>query len=332
MLKRHGYSVLSSGSTAEAMTVAQQHAGSIDLLITDLVLPGMSGRKMADHLTSQRPEMRVLYVSGYGDSSGPLTECGVPAEAVLHRRAGSESARSLAGSSVGPDAVTFQASSRSGFISSREIASGFRTAVPANILRGAFGSALRQHCVRAGNVQDFKARARATASCVAPASMPASSSRSRAEVVRAASKIGRGRSCSAPRTWTAVPSQPGEPFWFGVNLVRDAPVLYPDHSQVRSKSWPAKASDLAVPAPVSNVSSQSECPPISALHRRLRRRRLQVDFLHAHRAQERPRACSDAGILCAVRAGAGSCQHTADALWRRAAGHRLPRSWRTGSR
>ena len=74
MLKRHGYSVLSSGSTAEALSVAQQHAGSIHLLITDLVLPGMSGRKMADHLTAQRPDMRVLYVSGYGDPSGPVTD------------------------------------------------------------------------------------------------------------------------------------------------------------------------------------------------------------------------------------------------------------------
>ncbi len=72
MLKRHGYSVLSSGSTAEALKVAQQHAGSIHLLITDIVLPGMSGRKMADHLTAQRPEMRVLYVSGYGDPNGPV--------------------------------------------------------------------------------------------------------------------------------------------------------------------------------------------------------------------------------------------------------------------
>ena len=74
MLKRHGYSVLSSSSTAEAMSVAQEHSGSIHLLITDLVLPGMSGRIMADHLTSQRPEMRVLFVSGYGDSSGPLPD------------------------------------------------------------------------------------------------------------------------------------------------------------------------------------------------------------------------------------------------------------------
>ena len=66
--------MLSSGSTAEALSVAQQHAGSIHLLITDLVLPGMSGRKMADHLTAQRPDMRVLYVSGYGDPSGPVTD------------------------------------------------------------------------------------------------------------------------------------------------------------------------------------------------------------------------------------------------------------------
>jgi len=74
MLKRRGYSVLSSGSTTEAMAVAEQHTGSIDLLITDMAMPGMSGRKMADHLVAQRPDMRVLYVSGYGDPVGPAAE------------------------------------------------------------------------------------------------------------------------------------------------------------------------------------------------------------------------------------------------------------------
>jgi CheY-like chemotaxis protein len=69
MLKRHGYNVLSSGSCSEAMSLAERYAGPIHLLITDLVMPGMSGRAMAENLTTQRPETKVLFVSGYG---GPL--------------------------------------------------------------------------------------------------------------------------------------------------------------------------------------------------------------------------------------------------------------------
>jgi len=69
MLKRHGYHVLSSASSNDAMAAAGQHAGVIDLLITDMVMPGMSGRKMAECLVESRPNMKVLYVSGYGDAS-----------------------------------------------------------------------------------------------------------------------------------------------------------------------------------------------------------------------------------------------------------------------
>jgi len=67
MLKRRGYQVLASPSPADALAVAESHSGTIDLLITDMVMPGMSGRKMAEHLITARPEMRVLYVSGYSD-------------------------------------------------------------------------------------------------------------------------------------------------------------------------------------------------------------------------------------------------------------------------
>ena len=69
MLKRHGYNVLSFPSASDAIAAAEQHAGVIDLVITDIVLPGMSGRKMAESLLERRPDMKVLYVSGYGDAS-----------------------------------------------------------------------------------------------------------------------------------------------------------------------------------------------------------------------------------------------------------------------
>jgi two-component system cell cycle sensor histidine kinase/response regulator CckA len=71
MLKRSGYRVLSSSSTTEAVSIAREHAGSIDLLITDMVMPGMSGVSIADQLVAQHPEMRVLFVSGYGEPVAP---------------------------------------------------------------------------------------------------------------------------------------------------------------------------------------------------------------------------------------------------------------------
>jgi len=67
MLKRHGYQVLSSSSSADALALGARHTGEIHLLITDVVMPGMSGRRMAEHMLTQRPEMRVLFVSGYGE-------------------------------------------------------------------------------------------------------------------------------------------------------------------------------------------------------------------------------------------------------------------------
>jgi len=74
MLKRSGYRVLSSGTTSEAVTIAREHGGTIHLLITDMVMPGMSGLNMANQLTAQHPEMRVLFVSGHGDQVSPAAD------------------------------------------------------------------------------------------------------------------------------------------------------------------------------------------------------------------------------------------------------------------
>jgi PAS domain S-box-containing protein len=68
MLKRHGYQVVSSASSSDALGLAERLDGAIDLLITDVIMPGMSGRKMAECMLKHRPRMKVLYVSGYGES------------------------------------------------------------------------------------------------------------------------------------------------------------------------------------------------------------------------------------------------------------------------
>ena len=60
-----GYTVLEAKDGAEAIEVAQRHPGPIHLLVTDMVMPGMGGRELALRLAPVRPDMRVIYMSGY---------------------------------------------------------------------------------------------------------------------------------------------------------------------------------------------------------------------------------------------------------------------------
>ncbi len=65
----HGYRILETRDGEEAITISQQHFGKIDLMITDVILPKMSGRELADQLALTRPEMSILYMSGYTDNA-----------------------------------------------------------------------------------------------------------------------------------------------------------------------------------------------------------------------------------------------------------------------
>ena len=69
LLKGFGYTVLEAASGADALRIAGKHAGPIHLLITDVVMPGISGRHVADEITTLHPEARVLFVSGYTDDA-----------------------------------------------------------------------------------------------------------------------------------------------------------------------------------------------------------------------------------------------------------------------
>ena len=65
VLAESGYKVLQASSGAEALRVSRAHAGPVDLLLTDVVMPGMGGREVATALAAERPGLRVLFASGY---------------------------------------------------------------------------------------------------------------------------------------------------------------------------------------------------------------------------------------------------------------------------
>ena len=68
-LQESGYIVLSARSAEGALELARQHRGAIDLLLTDIVMPRMDGRELSRQLLKERPQMKVLFVSGYMDDA-----------------------------------------------------------------------------------------------------------------------------------------------------------------------------------------------------------------------------------------------------------------------
>ncbi|MBR9980094.1 MAG: response regulator, partial [Desulfatitalea sp.] len=65
MLERLGYPVLTTGTPSEALRLAEHHAGEIHLLITDVVMPEMNGRDLANQLNALNPDIKTLFMSGY---------------------------------------------------------------------------------------------------------------------------------------------------------------------------------------------------------------------------------------------------------------------------
>ncbi len=74
LLEQAGYRVLSAADGMHALEVSRSHDGDIDLLVTDVVMPRMGGRELADRLRAERPGLRVLYMSGYANEAWDVNE------------------------------------------------------------------------------------------------------------------------------------------------------------------------------------------------------------------------------------------------------------------
>jgi len=68
MVNQFGHAALIADSGEHALVVYKNHKGPIELLITDVVQPGMSGPMLADKLTALQPDLKVLYISGYDNT------------------------------------------------------------------------------------------------------------------------------------------------------------------------------------------------------------------------------------------------------------------------
>ncbi len=67
-LNKYGYNVLDAPGGKAALEISRRHKGCIHLLLTDVVMPDISGRQLADQITAEQPELKVLYMSGYADN------------------------------------------------------------------------------------------------------------------------------------------------------------------------------------------------------------------------------------------------------------------------
>ena len=68
MVTQFGHHAITADSGEHALTVFKKHGAPIDLLVTDVVAPGMSGPMLADKLSALQPDLRVLYISGYDNT------------------------------------------------------------------------------------------------------------------------------------------------------------------------------------------------------------------------------------------------------------------------
>ena len=67
ILKKQGYNVIVSQNSEEALSLLEAHEGLVDILLTDIVLPGMNGRELYEIAVQSKPQLKVLFMSGHSD-------------------------------------------------------------------------------------------------------------------------------------------------------------------------------------------------------------------------------------------------------------------------
>jgi two-component system cell cycle sensor histidine kinase/response regulator CckA len=82
LLEQHGYRVLVAANAGQALRLFERH-GTIDVLLTDVVMSGASGQKLASRMAERRPELKVIYMSGYTEDADVLRDILDPAVAFL---------------------------------------------------------------------------------------------------------------------------------------------------------------------------------------------------------------------------------------------------------
>jgi DNA-binding NtrC family response regulator len=85
ILQLSGYTVLEARNGEEAIAVAQEYQGPIHILLTDLVMPRMGGKRLATVMTRARPDLRVLFMSGYAEEPLPRPEARESSVAFLQK-------------------------------------------------------------------------------------------------------------------------------------------------------------------------------------------------------------------------------------------------------
>jgi CheY-like chemotaxis protein len=86
ILKSKGYRVVTAGDGEEALRYAEQNPGlRIHLLLTDMVMPRMGGRVLAERLRCLRPDLKVLYMSGYTEELLDIQKCVEPSSDFIHK-------------------------------------------------------------------------------------------------------------------------------------------------------------------------------------------------------------------------------------------------------
>jgi CheY-like chemotaxis protein len=84
-LQDFGYNVLCAANGPEALELLQRHNRALDLLITDLIMPRMDGRELAQKVRLRRPDAKLLFMSGYAGDSAARLRADVPGFTVLQK-------------------------------------------------------------------------------------------------------------------------------------------------------------------------------------------------------------------------------------------------------